>query len=90
MLLWPHMISFRERVIAVVTKIPRGKTMTYKEVAAAAGSPNAARAVGSIMKLNYDPKIPYHRVVKSDGTPGQYNRGDANKIKILKSEGAIK
>lgn len=84
------MTPFRKRVLAVVAAIPRGSTMTYKEVAAAAGSPNAAHAVGSFMKANYDPKIPCHRVVKSDGTPGHYNRGDANKVKILTSEGALK
>ncbi len=84
------MKTFRSRALAVVAKIPRGRTMSYKEVAAAAGSPNAARAVGSLMAKNYDPKIPCHRVIKSDGTSGQYNRGAAEKIKILKSEGALK
>lgn len=83
------MKTFREHVLAVVAKIPRGETRTYKQVAIAAGSPNAARAVGTIMKSNYDPNIPCHRVVRSDGTPGRYNRGDQNKIKILKEEGAI-
>ena len=82
--------DFHERVLAVVAKIQRGRTMTYKEVAAAAGSPHAARAVGSIMKSNYNPNIPCHRVVRSDGTAGRYNRGDENKIKILKEEGALK
>ena len=84
------MKTFHERVFAIVANIERGKTMTYKEVAAAAGSPNAARAVGSFMKANFDPKIPCHRVIRSDGSAGQYNRGAANKIKLLKSEGAIK
>ncbi len=84
------MTDFHERVLAVVAKIQRGRTMTYKEVAAAAGSPHAARAVGSIMKSNYNPNIPCHRVVRSDGTAGRYNRGDENKIKILKEEGALK
>ncbi len=73
-----------------MVKIPKGKTLTYKEVARIAGSPNAYRAVGSILKTNYDSKIPCHRVVKSDGSLGNYNRGgNEAKMKILKSEGAL-
>ena len=65
--------------------------MSYKEVAARAGNINAARAVGNIMANNWDKKIPCHRVVKSNGSFGNYNRGGAkNKIKILRREGAIK
>lgn len=83
------MKSFREKVFEVVRKIPKGKTLTYKEVARRAGSPNAARAVGNILKTNYDPKIPCHRVIRSDGRIGEYNRGRENKIKLLKKEKAI-
>lgn len=81
--------SFKDRVFEIVRKIPKGKTMTYKEVAKRAGSPNASRAVGSILKENFDPKIPCHRVIRSDGLAGEYNRGRENKIKLLKKEGAI-
>lgn len=84
-------INFTERVRDVVRKIPRGKTITYVEVAKKAGSPGAARAVGSIMKANYDPNIPCHRVIRSDGKIGDYNRGGVEgKMKLLKEEGAIK
>ncbi len=83
------MMSFREKVFAVVGKIPRGKTMTYKEVAKRAGNPRAARAVGAVLRTNFDPKIPCHRVVQSDGGLGGYNRGIANKRKILKKEKAL-
>jgi O-6-methylguanine DNA methyltransferase len=58
-------------------------------VAKLAGSPKAYRAVGNILNKNYDPQIPCHRVVRSDGTAGGYNRGSAQKVKILKSEKAI-
>ncbi len=79
--------SFSERVYAVVAKIPAGKTMTYKQVAAKAGNKNAARAVGTIMSHNFDPKIPCHRVVRSDGTVGDYNRGGpSRKIELLLEE----
>ena len=76
-------------VYEVVMRIPKGKTMTYKQVAAKAGSPNAARAVGSIMKANFDPSIPCHRVIRSDGLTGEYNRGREEKIRKLRAEGAI-
>ena len=83
--------NFTERVLDVVRLIPRGTTRTYKEVAALAGSPNAARAVGSIMRANYREDVPCHRVLRSDGKIGEYNRGGAAaKEKILRQEGAIR
>ncbi|MBP8689093.1 MGMT family protein [Patescibacteria group bacterium] len=63
--------------------------MTYKEVAILAGSPKAYRAVGNIMSKNFDPNIPCHRVIRSDGKVGKYNRGDKRKEEILIREGAI-
>jgi len=84
-------ITFAERVRHVVKKIPKGKTRTYKEVAIAAGSPGAARAVGTIMSHNYLPDVPCHRVVRSDGKMGGYNRGGVErKRKLLEEEGALK
>ncbi|MEN9912815.1 MAG: hypothetical protein RLY66_223 [Candidatus Parcubacteria bacterium] len=82
-------MTFKEKVFSVVRKIPKGKVLTYKEVAQKAGNPRAARAVGNILNTNYDPKIPCHRVIRSDGKTGGYNRGAANKVKILKRERAI-
>jgi len=81
--------TFKQRVLEVVKNIPKGKVMTYKDVAFLAGSPRAYRAVGSIMKNNFDESIPCHRVIRSDGKLGEYNRGAENKEKKLKSEGAI-
>ena len=81
---------FADKVKEIVRQIPKGQTMTYGEVAAFAGSPGAARAVGSIMKSNYDPTIPCHRVVRSDGKVGEYNRGGTSKkLELLIKEGAI-
>ncbi len=71
----------------MVRGIPAGKTMTYVEVANAAGSPRAYRAVGNILNKNYNPDIPCHRVVRSDGTPGGYNRGPERKLELLTAEG---
>jgi O-6-methylguanine DNA methyltransferase len=79
--------SFAERVREIVREIPKGKTKTYKEVAAAAGSAGAARAVGMIMRNNYDPAVPCHRVIRSDGKMGGYNRGGIEvKEKMLRDE----
>lgn len=80
-------MTFKEKVLKVVSKIPEGKTMSYKEVAKRAGSPNAYRVVGSIMKANYDTNIPCHRVIKSDGSVGEYNRGGSSKkLELLNKE----
>lgn len=53
--------------------------MTYAEVANKAGNPRAVRAVGTILSKNYDPEIPCHRVIRSDGKIGNYNRGGTEK-----------
>ncbi len=82
------MTEFQKRIYAIVRKIPKGKTMTYKEVAEAAGIPRAYRAVGNLLNKNYDESVPCHRVVRSDGKPGGYNRGAAKKVERLKEERA--
>ena len=82
-------ISFREKVLAVVKKIPKGKVLTYSEVARKAGRPRAWRAVGNILAKNRNPKVPCHRVIRSDGKTGGYNRGERKKISLLKKEKAI-
>lgn len=82
---------FAQNVYAVVAKIPKGKTMTYGEVAKKAGKPGAARAVGTIMSHNYRPGIPCHRVIRSDGRIGNYNRGGMlRKTEMLSEEGFLK
>ncbi len=80
------MTEFAQKVFDVVRTIPEGETMTYAQVAAAAGSPNAYRAVGNILTTNYDSEIPCHRVVRSDGSAGGYNRGAENKVRLLDKE----
>jgi len=79
---------FKEKVLKVVGKIPRGQTLTYQEVARRAGRSKAYRAVGNILNKNYDPQIPCHRVIRADGTLGGYNQGRAKKERILKEENA--
>lgn len=78
--------TFKQKVLEAVKKIKRGKTLTYKEVAKRAGSPKAFRAVGNILNKNFNSKIPCHRVIRSDGTIGGYNKGTKLKWRKLKSE----
>lgn len=81
--------TFTEKVLRAVSTIPKGKVLTYKQVATLAGSPNAVRAVGNILNKNYNPDVPCHRVIKSSGEIGGYNRGVNKKAKILKDEGYL-
>lgn len=82
-------LSFTDSVYKVVAKIPKGKVLTYKEVAKYAGNKKACRAVGNILNNNYNPNIPCHRVIRSDGKIGGYNKGNEEKIRRLKQEGVI-
>lgn len=83
------LVSFRDKVYAVVAKIRKGQVMTYGEVARMAGRPGAARAVGIVMSHNTDTKhVPCHRVVRADGSIGEYAFGGTQtKLKKLQAEG---
>jgi methylated-DNA-[protein]-cysteine S-methyltransferase len=83
-------MTFSDRVKKIVAAIPAGSTMSYKEVATQAGNPRAARAVGTIMRRNFDNAIPCHRVIGSDGGIKSYNRGGERvKRRLLCAEGAL-
>lgn len=85
------MQSFRASILRVVQQIPKGRTLTYGEVAERAGFPGSARAVGSVLRGNVDPAVPCHRVIRTDGTVGQYNRGgEKRKTALLKKEGVLR
>ena len=82
--------DFQIKVWKYLLKIPKGKVKTYKEVAIGIKSPYSARAVGNAVAKNpYAPKIPCHRVIKSDGSIGGYSGkgGIKTKKKLLKKEG---
>lgn len=82
--------KFSDKVYSIIMKVPKGKVITYKGLAELAGNPNAARAVGNIMKKNKHPeKIPCYKVVKSDGNIGGYSAkgGIKRKIELLRKEG---
>jgi len=81
---------FAERVYDMVCAIKKGTVLTYGEVALRSGNPRAARAVGTLMRNNYDKTVPCHRVIRSDGKIGEYNRGGPEKKRaLLISEGVI-
>lgn len=92
--------DFSKNVLEIVTHIPRGAVMTYQQVAKAAGSPKAYRAVGNILNRNYRARewqlpledfepVPCHRVIRSDGFVGGYARGSKDKIRLLELEGHV-
>ena len=79
--------DFNQRCYELLNKIPRGKVTTYKEMANALGT-RAWRAVGSAMAKNVNLiSTPCHRVVRSDGSVGQYALGTEKKSELLNSEG---
>ncbi|HEX6339839.1 methylated-DNA--[protein]-cysteine S-methyltransferase [Umezawaea sp.] len=81
--------GFRRAVLAHLAEIPYGRTESYAEVAAAAGSPKAVRAVGTACATNPLPLVlPCHRVVRSDGSSGNYRGGEDAKRTLLTLEAA--
>ncbi len=78
---------FDKKVYNVVRRIPQGRVLTYAECARMIGSPRATRAVGNALNKNTDPGVPCHRVVRSDGAIGGFNRGTRKKIALLRREG---
>jgi methylated-DNA-[protein]-cysteine S-methyltransferase len=81
--------GFRRSVLAHLPDIGYGHTESYAQVAAAAGRPRAVRAVGTACALNPLPVVvPCHRVIRSDGSLGQYAGGPAAKEILLHLEGA--
>ena len=84
--------KFQLKVWNYLKKIPRGKVKTYSEVAKSIGKPLAVRAVANAIGKNpYAPKIPCHRVIRSDGSLGGYSGpgGIKTKKKLLKLEGIL-
>ena len=87
---WGGTSEFARGVLEACHSIPFGQTRTYAELASAAGSPRAARAVGQVMAHNRRPLIvPCHRVVASNGSLGGFGGGLAMKRWLLELEGVI-
>ncbi|RJQ43775.1 MAG: methylated-DNA--[protein]-cysteine S-methyltransferase [Gaiellales bacterium] len=80
--------AFARDVSLALMEVRYGRSTTYASLAAAAGHPGAARAVGSVMAANPWPVIvPCHRVIRSDGGLGGFSRGMAWKRRLLAIEG---
>ena len=88
---FPEGTDFQEKVWKITSRIPYGKTLTYKDIAGMLGNPALARAVGNAMKANRLPfLIPCHRVLAVNGLGGYAGReGVETKRKLLKLEGSI-
>ena len=83
--------TFREEVIAVINQIPQGLVMTYGQVAAAAGKPRHARAVGDILfGISTNNDLPWWRVINSSGKLSTYKVGTGELQRaLLESEGVV-
>lgn len=81
--------TFRRRVLTAVRRIPPGRVATYGDVAAAAGVPRAARAVGNIMKGCRVSGVPCHRVIAAGGRLGGYGGSEGLKRSLLVAEGIV-
>jgi O-6-methylguanine DNA methyltransferase len=79
--------AFARRVIHVVAGIPPGRVATYGDVAACAGRPGAARAVGNLMRRAREPGLPCHRVIAAGGQVGGFGRSPHLKRALLEAEG---
>lgn len=82
-------MGFREKVYALVARIPRGRVASYGQVAAWCGSPRAARAVGGAMaSVPRELALPCHRVVRSDGSLTEAF-GPGGQRRLLEREGVL-
>ena len=81
--------EFFTRVLTVVRRIPPGRVATYGDVAAMAGRPRAARAVGNIMRDCRRADVPCHRVIAAGGRLGGYGGSEALKRALLAAEGVV-
>jgi O-6-methylguanine DNA methyltransferase len=79
--------EFRRRVLSAVRRIPPGHVATYGDIAALAGKPRAARAVGNIMRNCRDAGVPCHRVISAGGALGGYGGHLQVKRELLRAEG---
>jgi O-6-methylguanine DNA methyltransferase len=80
---------FFTKVLSVVRRIPPGRVATYGDVAAMAGRPRAARAVGNIMRTCRRPDVPCHRVIAAGGRLGGYGGSEGLKRALLAAEGVV-
>jgi methylated-DNA-[protein]-cysteine S-methyltransferase len=87
---WFGLTDLDRRMVAAVRTIPRGETASYREVAELAGRPRAARSAGAACARGpLSIIVPYHRVIRSDGSIGMYGElGEERKRRLLALEGS--
>ena len=79
---------FQQKVWDACKKIPKGRVSTYYGIAKMIKNPRASRAVGNALNANpYAPRVPCHRIVRSNGEIGGFAHGQKAKSKLLKKEG---
>jgi O-6-methylguanine DNA methyltransferase len=82
--------DFQRRALQRLRQVPAGSVVTYQGLAAAVGTPSAQRAIGNTVASNPIPiYVPCHRVIRSDGTLGNYGGGPERKLKLLRAEGFV-
>ncbi len=80
--------DFQRRALARLRRVPAGSVISYQGLAAAIGMPSAQRAIGNTVASNPVPiYVPCHRVIRSDGSLGNYGGGPERKLKLLRAEG---
>lgn len=87
----PPSDNFFQKVYATVSRIPRGRVMSYGQIARHLGAPRAARAVGYALRACHDPGLPWHRVVNASG--GISSRARQSSLAVqrqrLEAEGVV-
>ena len=85
---WARLTPFQQAVYRAACRIPKGQTRSYQWIARTIGRPRAVRAVGRALSRNpFSPRVPCHRIIRSDGSLGGYNGGAAKKRARLHDEG---
>jgi O-6-methylguanine DNA methyltransferase len=80
--------DFQRRALARLRRVPAGSVISYQGLAAAIGVPSGQRAIGNTVASNPVPiYVPCHRVIRSDGSLGNYGGGPERKLKLLRAEG---
>lgn len=85
----PHDADARERILAAIRAVPRGEVAGYGEIARRAGLPGRARLVARILAAHDQPRLPWHRIVRSDGRIAlpAGSDGHAEQVERLQREG---
>lgn len=80
--------DFQRRALTRLRRVPAGSVISYRDLAAALGVPSGQRAIGNTVASNPVPiYVPCHRVIRSDGSLGNYGGGPERKLKLLRAEG---